>query len=92
MTDAGPDERARRARTLRITGAIGLVAAVLFLITSGVLAGVTLAVLGTGNLLAAKPVSETGRVPTPVRIMIIVGGVGFVVVMLGSTILALTRA
>ncbi|MDN5915875.1 MAG: hypothetical protein L0I76_12305 [Pseudonocardia sp.] len=89
MTETRPVEWNKRARTLRLTGVIGLVAAVLLVVTANYLAGLMLGVLGVGNLLAAGPVAATGKVPTPIRIVIIVGGAGFVVAMLAGTILAL---
>lgn len=91
VTDTRPVEWKKRARTLRVTGVLGLLAAVLLLITANFLPGLMLGVLGVGNLLAAKPVATTGQVPTPVRITIVVGGAGFVIAMLAGTVLALLQ-
>ncbi|MBW0103603.1 hypothetical protein [Pseudonocardia sp. KRD291] len=91
MTSARPVQWRKRARTLRLTGAVVLAAAVLLIASANFLGGLLVAMLGVGNLLAAKPVATTGTVPRSSRILILVGGVGFVVAMLAGTVLALIR-
>lgn len=86
MANAQQNDRARRARSLRITGVIGLLAAVLFFFAAGWVPAAALVVLSVGNLLAAGPVSATGIAPNWARALIIVGGVGFVVAIIVTTI------
>ena len=86
VTNAQEKDKARRARSLRITGIIGLLAAVLFLFAAGWIPAAFLVILSVGNLLSASPVSSTGVAPNWMRALIIVGGVGFVVSIVVTTI------
>ncbi len=86
VANAQQNDKARRARSLRITGVIGLLAAVLFLFAAGWVPAAFLVVLSAGNLLSAGPVAATGVAPNWARALIIVGGVGFVVAIIVTTI------
>ena len=59
MTNAQQSDRAKRARSLRITGVIGLLAAVLFYFAAGWIPAAALVVLSGGNLLSAGPVAAS---------------------------------
>jgi len=86
VANAQQKDRARRARSLLITGVIGLLAAVLFYFAAGWIPAASLVVLSAGNLLSARPVASTGVAPVWARALIIVGGVGFVVSIIVTTI------
>ncbi|TCK20002.1 hypothetical protein [Pseudonocardia endophytica] len=92
MANADATDRARRARSLRITGVIGLLAAVLFFFAAGWIPAVALVVLSAGNLLAAGPVASTGVAPDWARALIIIGGVGFVVSIIVTTIMLMNAS
>lgn len=87
MANAQEKDRTRRARSLRITGIIGLLAAVLFYFAAGWIPALALVILSAGNLLSAGPVASTGVAPVWARALIIVGGVGFVVSIIVTTIM-----
>ncbi|MDQ4119298.1 MAG: hypothetical protein M3235_20410 [Actinomycetota bacterium] len=87
MANAQQNDRARRARSLRIAGVVGLLAAVLFLVAAGWVPAVALVVLAAGNLLSAGHVAATGVAPDWARAVIIIGGVGFVVSIVVTTIM-----
>lgn len=86
MANAQQNDRARRARSLRITAAVGLAAAVLFFFSAGWIPALALVVLSVGNLVSAGPVASTGVAPNWARALIIVGGAGFVVAIVITTI------
>lgn len=92
MTNAQQHDRAKRARSLRITGVIGLLAAVLFYFAAGWIPAAFLVVLSGGNLLSAAPVAATGVAPNWARALIIVGGVGFVVSIIVTTVMLMNAS
>jgi hypothetical protein len=73
----GIDERARRSRAHLFSGIAALVVAVIAVPAFGWLAGVAMALVGIGNLLAMRDVRRDGEIAPASRALIIVGGLGF---------------
>lgn len=84
----GTDERARRSRAHLFSGVAALVVGAVAVFAFGWLTGVAMALVGAGNLLAAREVRRDGEVTPTARALIVVGGVGFAVV----CVLLLVRA
>jgi hypothetical protein len=76
VANAQQNDKVRRARTLRITGVVGVAAALLFFFAAGWIPAAFLVLLSAGNLLSAGPVASTGVAPNWARALIIVGGRG----------------
>ncbi|RZT88804.1 hypothetical protein EV383_5753 [Pseudonocardia sediminis] len=92
MTATRPVPWRKRARRLRLTGIVVLLAAAALIVSANFLGGLLVALLGVGNMLAAGSVATTGTVPASTRALIVVGGAGFVVVMVAGSVLALLRS
>jgi hypothetical protein len=73
-----PDDRARRARSHQFAGAAALVLAVGSTFVFLWVAPLSMALIGVGNLLAARGVQRAGQVPLPAKVLIGVGVLGFV--------------
>lgn len=73
----GIDERARRSRAYLFSGVAALVVAVLAVLAFGWLAGLAMALVGGGNLLAVRDVRRDGEITPAARALIVVGGLGF---------------
>jgi hypothetical protein len=71
------DDRTRRARSHQFAGATALVLAVGSTFVFLWVAPLSMALIGIGNLLAARGVSRDGRVPLPAKALMIVGVLGF---------------
>jgi hypothetical protein len=78
VADADQLNWAKRARTHRFSGVIGLCLAVASVFLFGLVPALCMAVLGMSNLTAAAAVEQSGEVPRGLRIAMIVSGVGFV--------------
>ncbi|OJY37741.1 MULTISPECIES: hypothetical protein [unclassified Pseudonocardia] len=86
MTDI--DDRTRRVRSHQFAGAAALVLAVGSVFVFLWVAPLSMALIGVGNLLAARGVKDTGTVPLPAKVLMIVGVLGF----LGFVIALVVRA
>ena len=86
MTDI--DDRTRRTRSHQFAGAAALVLAVGSVFVFLWVAPLSMALIGIGNLLAARGVKDTGSVPLPAKVLMIVGVLGF----LGFVIALVVRA
>ena len=72
------DDRTRRARAHQFSGAASLVMAVGAFPVFGVIAATGMALLGGGNLLAARSVKTDGVVTPLAKVLMIVGALAFV--------------
>ena len=72
------DDRPRRARAHQFSGAAALVLAVGAFPVFGLIAAVGMALLGGGNLVAARGVQADGEVQPLAKAMMIVGALVFV--------------
>ena len=77
MADAEQGKWAKRARTHRFSGVIGLCLAVASVFLFGLPPALFMAVLGMSNLTAAATVEQTGEVPHGLKYRVIVSGIGF---------------
>jgi len=82
------DDRTRRVRSHQFAGAAALVLAVGSVFVFLWVAPLSMALIGVGNLLAARGVKDTGTVPLPAKVLMIVGVLGF----LGFVIALVVRA
>lgn len=82
------DRRTRRVQSHQFAGAAALVLAVGSLFVFLWPAPLSMALIGVGNLLAARGVKGTGTVPMPAKVLIVVGILGF----LGFVIALVVRA
>ena len=71
------DRRTRRAQSHQFAGAAALVLAVGSLFVFLWPAPLSMGLIGIGNLLAARGVKDTGSVPLPAKVLMIVGILGF---------------
>lgn len=86
MTDI--DDRTRRTRSHQFAGGAALVLAVGSVFVFLWVAPLSMALIGVGNLLAARGVRNDGTVPLPAKVLIVVGILGF----LGFVIALVVRA
>lgn len=86
MTDI--DDRTRRTRAHQFAGGAALVLAVGSVFVFLWVAPLSMALIGVGNLLAARGVRDDGTVPLPAKVLIVVGILGF----LGFVIALVVRA
>jgi len=86
MTDI--DDRTRRMRAHQFAGAAALVLAVGSVFVFLWVAPLSMALIGIGNLLAARGVKNDGTVPPPAKVLMIVGVLGF----LGFVVALVVRA
>jgi hypothetical protein len=82
------EDRTRRTRSHQFAGSAALVLAVGALFVFLWVAPVSMALIGIGNLLAARGIKADGAVPLPAKVLMIVGGVGF----LGFVVALVVRA
>jgi len=71
------DDRTRRTRSHQFAGAAALVLAVGSTFVFLWVAPLSMALIGIGNLLAARGVQRDDRVPLPAKVLIAVGILGF---------------
>ncbi len=86
MTDI--DDRTRRARSHQFAGSAALVLAVGAALVFLWVAPLSMALIGGGNLLAARGVKKDGTVPLAAKVLMIVGVLGF----LGFVVALVVRA
>ena len=76
----GTEDRSKRSRAHLFAGIAALVVAVIATLAFGWLAGLAMALVGVGNLLATRELRRDGEVAPSARALIVVGGLGFAVI------------